>query len=279
MPTFVIHTLGKASQKVTFATSPVRIGRETTNDIVLPDETVSREHAVVIQISDGRWQVSCVSETNPIVVDGRLTTQGIGVSEGSEMLVGGQHMLVFSENEFKADNYISVKPTFEKNRCSRCDWSGMISTLKRNTACPKCGCADLVPVDRYSGTPDAPKARKSQPATTALDGDAARAMFSKLKAAKSSHIERIDEHATAAPRTELTEDKSISLRTSTNPDLRLHGFMFGDVTIAWNGGHFEIVSTMIFPALKINGAKEKKAKLKSGDQIEIGSNRFKFVTG
>ncbi|MBI5513212.1 MAG: FHA domain-containing protein [Deltaproteobacteria bacterium] len=277
MPTFVVHSLGSASQKVTVESSPVRIGRDPTNEIVLSDETVSREHALVIRSPDGRWQVSCVSDTNPIVVDGKLTSQGLGVVEGSEMLIGASHLLVFSENEFKADRYIHSKPTFARNRCTRCDWSGMISTLKRNTACPKCACKELTPVDTYTkGTSQAPAPR--QAATAMLDPAAARHLFDALRTAKGSHLERIDAHASAAPRTALTEDKPVLLGKVANPDLCLRGLTFGEVTIAWEDSAFTVTSGMLFPALKVNGTKTKKAKLRSGDELAIGGNRFRFVT-
>lgn len=278
MPTFVIHSIGKASQKVTVEKASIKIGRDDGNDVVLPEEAVSREHALIIRTNDGRWQVSCVSETNPIVVNGKLTTQGIGLQEGTEILIGNSHMLVFSENEFKADAYISVKPTFEKSRCSRCDWVGMTSVLKRNTACPKCASTELVAAEGYTGATASQAPAKRHAATAALDPKSAKEMFSQIRAAKRSRIERSDERATPTARAELVENKPLVIGRGADPELSLRGITFGDVSIAWDGTHYAVESRMTFPAMKVNGEKVKKAQLKSGDEIAVGSNRYRFVT-
>ena len=72
MPIFIIHALGQPPQKVRVDTPPVRVGREAGNDIVVHDKTVSRDHAMFLVDSAGRWVVSCVSDTNGVVVDGKL---------------------------------------------------------------------------------------------------------------------------------------------------------------------------------------------------------------
>lgn len=282
MPTFVIQSIGKRASKVSLDTGPIRIGRDEDNDIVLPDETVSREHAVVLCDVDGLWTVGCVSETNPIVVDGTMTRESHALAEGSEVLVGSSHLIIFSEDTYKADRYINVKTVFQKSRCTGCGWEGMISTARRNASCPRCNGVAFVEVGGYSGeavrSSAAPVAGKPV-ATSALSAADVQKMFLLLKNAMRSHIERIDAHAGAAPRTPLAEDKPCTLSSSSpDPMLSLRGMAFGNVTVILSGERYLAVSAMKFPAMKINGTETKSAPLFPGDVIEVGENRFRFVT-
>lgn len=281
MPTFVVQTLGKPPSKVTIEKDEVRIGREEANDIVLPEDSVSREHAVVRRGADGRWTVGCLSTTNPIVVNGKLTRESMDLAEGGEVLVGSAFLLIFSEDAYRADQYISVKTVFEQKRCTGCSWEGMISSARKNATCPRCNGAAFVDVGGYSGEvrraggSEAPNARLR---TAALDQDEARKAFKAIKAAKRSHLERVDAHAGAAPRTELAEDKTVVLQRGPDPMLALRGFVFGSVTVRWDGARYMAESGMVFPSMKVNDAPAKSVPLRSGDVISIGANSFKFVT-
>ncbi len=283
MPTFVIQSIGRPASKVSVDMGPIRIGRDEGNDIVIPDETVSREHAVVLCDMDGLWTVGCVSETNPIVVDGTLTRESAGLTEGSEVLVGSSHLIIFSEDAHKADRYINVKTVFQKSRCTGCGWEGLISTARRNAACPRCNGASFVEVGGYSG-----EAARSVPApaspvptipTAALSAAEAKKRFHVLRTAMRSHIERVDAHAGPAPRTPLAEDRPCTLSSrSPDPMLSLRGMAFGHVTVTLNGNRYEAVSSMTFPPMRVNGEEARAATLYSGDVIEVGDNRFRFVT-
>jgi hypothetical protein len=167
MPTFVIHTLGKPSRKTTIARGPIRVGRDPASQLVLGDDTVSRDHAVFDADRAGNWSVACVSATNPIVVDGKLVKQ--------------------------------------------------------------------------------------------------------------SRLERADDHEPA--RRPLGERQPVEISRSKDAVLRLFGLTFGgNVRVAWSGARFAATSTVFFPAMKINGVRTKSAPLSHDDVIEIGSNRFRFVT-
>lgn len=283
MPTFVIQSIGLPVSKVSVEAGPVRIGRDESNDIVLPGETVSREHAVVLRDRDGRWTVGCVSGTNPIVVDGTLTRESAALTEGSEVLVGGSFLIVFSEDAFKAERYVNVKTVFQKSRCTGCGWEGLISTARRNAACPRCNGASFVEVGGYSGearrTTSSPALPVPTIPTAALSGAAAKKQFHVLRTAMRSHIERVDAHAGSSGRTPLVEDQACTLSSrSPDPALSLWGMAFGHVTVSLAGNRYVAVSSMTFPAMKVNGEVAKTATLYSGDVIEVGDNRFRFVT-
>jgi len=51
---------------------PTRLGRASTNAMVVNDATVSREHLTFSTTPDGRWQVERVQGSRPVTVDGQV---------------------------------------------------------------------------------------------------------------------------------------------------------------------------------------------------------------
>ena len=158
---------------------------------------------------------------------------------------------------------------FAKSRCGRCGWTGVVSTLRREPVCLQCGGTNLA-VDSL------PKARADE-ATTTMSTFEAEAGFFRLRNAKRSALERIENGDEAGERFELAEDKVLVLG---GPDaaVELHGITLGSAKIAWNGNYFVADSAMTFPAMRVNGVKTKQSKLRHGDLLEIGSNRFRLAT-
>ncbi len=275
MPVFVIQTLGRPTQLLTVDRTEVRVGRSPENQIVLPQETVSREHAVFLLGPLGRWQVSCVSETNPVVVDGRLVTQGANVQEGSEVLIGSEHLVVFFLDPQAAEARVGASAGFERRECSTCHWRGLMSSARKNLTCPRCGGVSFLAVERYdAAAADPGKARVS---TTALDPEAAKGVFRELHAPRAGFLERADERAGPDARVALRGNEPLTLGSPEAPALKLYGVTFGKVHVTWKGKECELLSEMIFPAATLNGARVKTAVLQSGEVFEVGSNRFRFV--
>ena len=276
MPTLVIHRMGQAPQKASFDLRRIRVGRDPASDVVLPAQTVSREHAVFESSPDGRWFVSCVSETNPVVVDSVLTTQKAPVTEGSEVLIGTEYLLIFVGTEFAAQAFLKQQSYFSRSECAGCGWSGMISTLRRTPVCPRCAGKDLRSENAYDGEQARQQATNS--ATAAMSMEDVQASLRTLKAAKKSRLERIDGGA-GGPPTELSESGAVILGKAAVESLRLRGFVFGTgVRIQWNGRRFVAESLLTWPSMKVNGSKAASTQLAHGDVIEVGRNRFRFVT-
>jgi hypothetical protein len=63
---------------------PVSIGREPTNDVMLPDHCVSRHHAV-LWAEDGHWRIRDVGSTNGTFIDGARVTGSSTVPEACEL--------------------------------------------------------------------------------------------------------------------------------------------------------------------------------------------------
>ncbi len=275
MPVFVIHMLGKAAQRLLLDSPPVRVGRDVSNDIVISDETVSREHATFVRDGQGRWHVGCVSETNPIVVDGTLITQSASVVEGTEVLVGAGHMITFAESEATAEKYMGAATRFAKSQCGKCNWEGMVSLVRKDPVCPRCGGTQMVRADVYK--PEG-KGVGAFYATAAVSPEEAKEMFKKMKIAKGSRIERMDARPTQSPRTKLTEDKPLRFARDAAVETRLGGFAFGQVIVSWNGENYVAESAMVLPAMRVNGVKARSHVLVNGDVLEMGSNRFRYLT-
>lgn len=277
MPTFVIHALNADPKKASFQKQQVTIGREADNDLTLPGKTVSRHHAVVVH--EGKvWVARCVSETNPLVVDGAMSRTEVEVSEGSEILLGGDYLLVFVEDAKNAANYMGgEKKYYTRVACDRCGWSGLMSGVRVQPVCPGCGNVELSRGDAYDHGQAADAAEAGS--TSFVDRKEVREAMAQLKTAKMSRVERADGKAGGASRKELTEKDTLVISKGTTAGLKLHGIVFGGgIKISWNGKHFLAESSLSFPGMKVNGTKESTCRLKNGDLIEVGSNRFKFIT-
>jgi pSer/pThr/pTyr-binding forkhead associated (FHA) protein len=73
------------------------IGRDQSNDVVLPDDlTVSRHHAVLERLAAG-WSVSDLNSTNGTFVNGQFLTQPRPLYSGDEIEVG-ETRLVYGED-------------------------------------------------------------------------------------------------------------------------------------------------------------------------------------
>lgn len=269
MPILVIHQMGRPPRREAPTTTLVRIGRGPKNDVVLEGATVSRNHVTLAADPQGTWTATCVSRNNPIVVDGELVTGGARISEGSEILVGREHLVVFAQSGVKATEYMSQAGYFAKSVCAKCGWTGVVSTLRREPVCLRCGGTDVA-------VESPPKALADE-ATTTMSTFEAEVGFVRLRNAKRSALERVEQGDGSGERFELAEDKVLVLGGS-DAAVELRGLTVGSARVTWNGTYFVAESAMTFPAMRVNGIKTKVAKLRHGDLVEIGSNRFRLVT-
>jgi pSer/pThr/pTyr-binding forkhead associated (FHA) protein len=270
MPIFVIYARGEPALRATVDGSPVRVGRDATSDIALPSETVSRDHAVFVEDEHGHWHVGCVSDTNPVVVDGVLVTRTAPVVDGTHVGVGSEHLVVFCTHETSARRLLGQQGGLGQHRCQRCRWAGLVSVLHR-AACPRCGAQDMRSLDEYR-----PNVKLGGDDTTVpMAPQQAKDRFQGLRAAKRSRLERIDGRE-EEPKP-LSEHAPL-LIGGNRAAFKLHGLTLGHVRVTWSGRAWIAESALKFPALKVNGTQVETARLQHGDVIEIGPNRFRFVT-
>ena len=274
MPIFIIYALGQPPQKIRLDTPPVRVGREASNDLVIRDKTVSREHAMFLTDAAGRWVVSCVSDTNGVVVDGKLTRAGAPLKEGSQVLIGAEHMVIFSENEVTAKEYLGAGGAYSRGECGTCHWKGMISTLRKNMACPRCGGHEFLGLDHYESA-DAPQFPVDSPTRTTSVQEV-KEIWTRLNQAKRSTLERADGKQGLGDRWALQEDTVYELSRAAKAQVKLAGIIFGRARVLWAGERWMLESDLSFPSCRVNGEKVRSSPLKNGDVIEIGSNKLKF---
>lgn len=276
MPTLIVHETNKLARKAPFTVKRFRIGRDPACELVLTSATVSREHAVLhMDGATGNWFISCSSHTNPVVVDGQLVTETAWVKEGSEILVGSDNLLLFSETEQKANAYSGAQARFVKNTCPGCSWSGMISSLRRDATCPRCGAAGLHAADAYiKAVSEA--AAVVQNETSAMDLDQVRASLRQLKTAKRSHVERLDPWKEGGQIFDLSESEPLLI--ARDGQLKIRGLVWGQVRIAWTGRRWQLTSELKFGSVRVNGELVKQVLLRDGDTIEVGNCRFKVAT-
>ncbi|MBM4357056.1 MAG: FHA domain-containing protein [Deltaproteobacteria bacterium] len=310
MPAFVICTLSEPPRKVVVDGPPVRVGRDASNEIILTGRSVSREHAMFLTDGNGRWLVSCVSDTNPIVVNGALVTAGAPVGEGSEILVGTDALIVVSENAFTANAYMGAKRAFEKTSCPNCNWSGLVSSTRRISMCPRCArpidaatrhlpdnekaqpalggpapglLGSTAPGLRSTGPglgTTGPRAEEEQDATHMIDPAAMMGMMNRMRVAQRSRLERIDGKDDERQSLQLAIDGKVTLGKTPDASFKLHGMLvFGSLKIYWQKDRYVAESALSFPSMRINGSSQKLANLTNGDVLEVGSNRFRFVVG
>jgi len=60
----VVKQGGRTVNEFRFAKGPIHIGRHTDSQIFLPDQKVSRQHAVIFDTQDGKWMVKDLDSAN-----------------------------------------------------------------------------------------------------------------------------------------------------------------------------------------------------------------------
>jgi pSer/pThr/pTyr-binding forkhead associated (FHA) protein len=272
MPAFLVYRLGLPMRRVSIDTPPVRVGRDPENDIVVANDTVSREHAAFMQDERRQWHVSCVSGSNPIVVSGKLVTTSAPVADMAEIVVGNDCLIVFVLNPANASHLLDHR-RMQQVVCQRCWWTGMASVLRPDSPCPRCGAATVEPAEAAAEVD--PSLLNEVAGTRVMSEVEVRSSARVIRNAKLSVLTCTDERG---GRRVLSESEPTCL-TKTTRELPLRGFWFiGEgFTLAWDGQAWSLTSQMTWPAVRVNGAPVKAARLRTGDVIEVGSNRFELT--
>lgn len=259
-------------RRVSIDTPPVRVGRDPENDIVVANDTVSREHAAFMQDERRQWHVSCVSGSNPIVVDGILVSTSTPISDMAEIVVGNDCMIVFVLNPANASHLMEHRQ-LQQVVCQRCWWTGMVSAYSKEAACPRCGSVALGPAEEMQTEVDANLVNTA--GTRVLSQGEIRASYRVMREAARTVLERTDKHG---GRKVLAEADVVRI-TAKHDTLPLKGFLLGDgFTLSWDGRNWVVESHMFWPRLCVNGDAVRSAKLRAGDVLEVGGNRFKLST-
>lgn len=273
MPAFLVYRLGLPMRRVTIDTPPIRVGRDPENDIVVANDTVSREHAAFMQDERRQWHVSCVSGSNPIVVDGLLVATSAPVSDMAEVVVGNDCLIVFVLNPANASHLMEHRQ-LQQVVCQRCWWTGMASAFRQDSPCPRCGATTVEPAEAPA---DVDAAMLNETAGTRVMTEVeVRSSARVIRDAKRAVLVCIDGRG---GRRVLAEAEPTRV-SKTSTELPLQGFwLMGDgFTLAWDGHTWNLQSEMFWPGVKVNGVSTRATRLRVGDVIEVGRNRYELTT-
>lgn len=90
------------------------LGRRPTNDVFLTDQKVSRDHAKIIALEDGNYEIQDVGAKHPITVNGRVISRH-RLRDGDRIRLGDS-ILVFNSKEPCATTIVEFLPSEEMSQ-------------------------------------------------------------------------------------------------------------------------------------------------------------------
>ena len=274
MPTIIVHELGKPPRTATFDLPQILIGREEGCQVVLNNASVSRQHAVVQRLPDGRWACQALKDENPLVVDGEVTTSTCLLQEGSQLQIGRVFVIFSLEAQARRD-YMVDQAQYDAV-CQGCQWQGVLSAMARAPACPRCGGNAFLRSDDLAA--ETSRGPVLSGPTSYLQPDDLQRMHERINQAKNARIERLTPATGLPPSFALSESATCVFGKKGSSNMPIEGFLFGGpATIRWVRPQYVLQKGGFFPGLKVNGSPVKERGLKDGDQIVLGKNRFRFV--
>lgn len=90
------------------------LGRRPTNDVFLTDQKVSRDHAKIIALEDGDYEIQDVGAKHPITVNGRVISRH-RLRDGDRIRLGDS-ILVFNSKEPCATTIVEFLPSEEMSQ-------------------------------------------------------------------------------------------------------------------------------------------------------------------
>jgi pSer/pThr/pTyr-binding forkhead associated (FHA) protein len=87
-----VNPTASATRDIKLGKPECSVGSEKSNDLVIPDGSVSRQHAL-IRLHRGRWQVIDCESTNGTFVGDRKATEWISLRDGQEVRFGGAQFI------------------------------------------------------------------------------------------------------------------------------------------------------------------------------------------
>ena len=96
-----VNPTARATRDIKLGKSECSVGSEGSNDLVIHDGSVSRQHAL-IRLHRGRWQVIDRESRNGTFVGDREATTWIALRDGQELRFGGARFVFRSGKPYPA---------------------------------------------------------------------------------------------------------------------------------------------------------------------------------
>jgi pSer/pThr/pTyr-binding forkhead associated (FHA) protein len=99
IPKSVCVIVQKTGQKIPLRSSKVKIGRDPSNQVVIPDDTFTSRHHAWITFEEGDFWIEDLGSTNGSLLNGHPVVKRQVLSAGDKIRVG------HTELTFEADNH------------------------------------------------------------------------------------------------------------------------------------------------------------------------------
>ena len=106
----VVKQAGRVVNEFQFTAGPVYIGRLANSQILLPDRTVSRQHAVIFKTQDGKWMAEDLNSANKTYLNDRQI-QKAEIKTGDRIRITEFTIEVNLEDDAEADKSVHLEDT------------------------------------------------------------------------------------------------------------------------------------------------------------------------
>jgi uncharacterized RDD family membrane protein YckC len=138
MPKLIINPTSSSRREIALARTLVSIGRDPTNDVVLPDAMVSRRHAVIEYRGSQYFLRDCNSSNGSLVNGDRVSERNL---RDGDLVAIGTARLLFREEMEEAGAKVVPHPSAPRQVCPSCQ----ADYRKGDLFCKQCG-ASLAPL-------------------------------------------------------------------------------------------------------------------------------------
>jgi uncharacterized RDD family membrane protein YckC len=141
MPKLIVNPTSSARREIKLARTLLSIGRDPSNDLVLPDAMVSRRHAVIECRGNQYYLRDCNSSNGSVVNGDRISERSL--RDGDLVAIGTARLLFREEIELDDPGAKVVQhPSAPRLHCPKC----RADYRKGDLFCRECGSALLAPV-------------------------------------------------------------------------------------------------------------------------------------
>jgi hypothetical protein len=106
----VVKQHGKTVNEFRFVKGPVYIGRHTHCQVLLPDRTVSRQHAVIFSTQPGKWDIEDLDSANKTYLNDKVIHKA-EIKSGDWLRIGDFTIGIDLEESVEADKAIHLEDT------------------------------------------------------------------------------------------------------------------------------------------------------------------------
>jgi len=106
----LVKQAGRVVNEFQFSAGPIYIGRLANSQILLPDRTVSRQHAVIFKTQDGKWMLEDLNSANKTFLNDRQI-QKTEIETGDRIRITEFAIEVNLEDDSEADKSAHLEDT------------------------------------------------------------------------------------------------------------------------------------------------------------------------